>query len=66
MLKNPPPRLSDSFTFLKAFAITGRVELTRETYFIIFMRMYAHLCACASARTNIIMSLLDFGLLKSL
>ncbi len=31
MLKNPPPRLSDSFTFLNAFAITGRVELICET-----------------------------------
>lgn len=65
MPKNPPPRLSDSFTFLKAFALIGRVELSRETYFI-FMRMYAHLCACASARTYIIMCLLEFGLLKSL
>lgn len=66
MPKIPPPRLSDSFTFLKAFALIGCVELIRETYFIIFMRMYAHLCACASARTNIIMCLLEFGLLKSL
>lgn len=51
MMKNPPPRLSDSFTFLNAFAITGRVELIRETYFIIY---YAYVCTpvCLCQRTH--------------
>ena len=48
----PPPRLSDSFTFLKAFALIGCVELTCETYFII---IYAYVCTpvCLCQRTHI-------------
>lgn len=67
MSKIPPPRLSDSFTFFKSFCpyrVCG--AYTRNLFHYIFMRMYARLCACASARTNIIMCPFEFGLMKSL
>lgn len=54
-----PPRLSDSFTFLKAFALIGCVELTCETYFIIIYAyvctiIYAYVCTpvCLCQRTH--------------
>lgn len=54
ILKNPPPRLSDSFTFLNAFAIIGRVELIRETYFIIYLCVCMHTCVPVPAHAQIL------------
>ena len=54
MPKFSPPRLSDSFTFLNAFAITGRVELIRETYFIIYLCVCMHTCMPALAHAQIL------------
>lgn len=55
MPKIPPPRLSDSFTFfLKAFALIGRVELIRETYFIIYLCVCMHTCVPVPAHAQIL------------
>ena len=54
MSKISPPRLSDSFTFLKAFALIGRVELIRETYFIIYLCVCMHTCVPVLAHAQIL------------
>ena len=54
MPKIPPPRLSDSFTFLKAFALIGRVEFTSETYFIIYLCVCMHTCMPVPAHAQIL------------
>ena len=66
MSKIPPPSVR-FFYFLESFCpYRACGAYMRNLFHYIFMRMYAHLCACASARTNTIMCLLGFRLLKSL
>ena len=64
--KNPPPVCPILLLFKSFYPYRACGAFTRNLFHYIFMRMYAHLCACASARTYIIMCLLEFGLLKSL